>query len=87
MEELERAKDAVKSSLVLGMEDSLHVMRYNLSQELYQHPLTPEELIVRLDNISMEEISRELDMVINPNQMFVSLYGNLKGDALKSFSF
>jgi predicted Zn-dependent peptidase len=86
-EELERTKDSLKASVILGMENSLSRMRFNLGGELYENSYSIDRAVELIDSLRAEEINREIKKTIRPDEVFITLYGDLKKAEFSGYKF
>lgn len=87
-DEMERAKDHLKSSIILGLENNLSKMRFNLNQELYlTHVMTINEILESINKISSRDIMTLLDRYLTLNRSSILLYGNVKPEQCEGIGF
>lgn len=78
--ELTRARDSIKSSIILSLESNTAKMRFNVNNELFQHrELTTNEIIHNIKQVSKEDIHRLLDDHLKLDEMSIFLYGDIPG--------
>jgi predicted Zn-dependent peptidase len=79
-EELARAKDHLKGSLLLGLETSGARMSHLARQELYfKQFFTIEELSAAIDRVTAEEIQQLCRDLFSPERIAVAALGDLDG--------
>ncbi len=75
-EELERAKDHIKSSIILGLENNLSRMRNIVNRELYNKEiLDVNKILYLVNNYTKEEIDRIASTYFDVESMSVFSYG------------
>jgi predicted Zn-dependent peptidase len=76
-EELKRAKDFAKGHLVLELEDSRFVASFYAEQEILEKQLrTPDELIEKIDKITLEEVRNVAKKYFMPQGLNLAIIGN-----------
>ena len=86
--ELGRAKDHLKSSIILGLESNMAKMRFNVMQDLYlKKEYTLNEILELINETTVSDIQKLLDTYINPDQAAILLFGNVPERKLENFSF
>ena len=79
-EELTRAKDQLKGNILMGLESSNSRMANLARQEMYFHQFfTSEEVIVRIDAVTAEEIQAMAQRLFVQDRIAVTLLGRLTG--------
>ncbi len=79
-EELRRAKDNLKGSLVLSLESSGARMSNLARQEMYfGRFFTPDELLDSLERVTREEVQQIAQEFFQPEQIGVTVLGSLDG--------
>ncbi|HUJ95345.1 MAG TPA: pitrilysin family protein [Terriglobales bacterium] len=79
-EELRRAKDQMKGSLMLSLESSTARMSNLARQEMYfDHFYTLDELIERIENVTAAELRQLANEFFRPEAIAVTVLGNLSG--------
>ena len=79
-EELRRAKDQLKGSLMLSLESSTSRMSNLARQQMYfERFFTMDETIEQIEAVSAEEISSMADQLFHPDKIAVTVLGNLDG--------
>lgn len=79
-EELRRAKDHLKGSLLLSLESSSSRMANLARQELYFGDYTPpRETILDIDRVSADEVQALACSVFDTRQVALTVLGNLEG--------
>ena len=75
-EDLQKAKDFLKGSLVLGLESSDAFASFYGGQELLQKEiLTPEEKCFKIDKVSLQEVKEAARGVFKPEKLNLALIG------------
>jgi len=81
---LEKAKEQLKSNYLLSLESSSSRMSsIGRSTLLMNRILSPDELIQRIDAVSLERVYALAGKIFKPEQMSLSVAGNLKGIDVK----
>jgi predicted Zn-dependent peptidase len=76
--ELKRAKDQMKSNIVLGLESSSSRMSNLARQQMYFGRFFPiEEVIAAIDRVTPEDTLRIANQLFNPELLALTLLGNL----------
>jgi predicted Zn-dependent peptidase len=76
--ELKRAKDQMKSNIVLGLESSSSRMSNLARQQLYFGRLFPvDEVVSEIDRVTPADLQRLARTLFDPNQIALTLLGNL----------
>jgi predicted Zn-dependent peptidase len=76
-EELSKAKEFLKGHFVLGLEDSRAVAGFFAQTEILEKKIeTPEELIAKIDKVTMEEIEVAAKKYFKQNQLNLAIIGN-----------
>ena len=79
-EELRRAKDHLKGSLLLSLESSSSRMSNLARQELYFGDYTPpQETILEIDRVTADEVQGLARSVFDTRQVALTVLGNLEG--------
>jgi predicted Zn-dependent peptidase len=79
-EELRRAKDQLKGSLMLSLESSTARMSNLARQEMYfGRFFTMDEIIDRIEGVSDKDMLQFADEHFRPEQIAVTVLGNLAG--------
>ncbi len=79
-EELRRAKDHLKGSLVLSLESTSARMSNLARQEMYfGRFFTPDELLASIERVTHEEAQQVAQASFQPEQIGVTVLGNLDG--------
>jgi predicted Zn-dependent peptidase len=79
-DELRRAKDQLKGSLMLSLESSTARMLNLSRQEMYfDHFFTMDEIIDRVESVTAEDIVGLSQDFFRPDQIAVTVLGNLRG--------
>lgn len=87
-EELERAKDHLKSSIILGLEDNVTKMRFNVNQELYlEHEIKLNEIIESINGVGCDDIKTLLDTFLHIEEAAILMYGNIDEEGFENFRF
>ena len=76
--ELERARDSIKSSIILGLESRVSKMRFNVNNELFQKKdITTQEIIDDIDQASVDSINQLCSDYLDLEKMAAFLYGDV----------
>jgi predicted Zn-dependent peptidase len=79
-EELRRAKDQLKGSLMLSLESSTARMSNLARQEMYfDHFYGLDELIAKIEAVTAEELQELANTFFQPDSVAVTILGNLNG--------
>ena len=79
-EELKRAKDQLKGSLMLSLESSTARMSNLARQEMYyDHFVGMDEIINRIQAVTVEDVMRTSNELFQPGLIAVTVLGNLNG--------
>jgi predicted Zn-dependent peptidase len=79
-EELKRAKDQLKGSLMLSLESSTARMSNLARQEMYyDHFFTMDEIIDRIQAVTVEDLLQTANELFQPQLIAVTVLGNLNG--------
>ena len=79
-EELRRAKDHLKGSLMLSLESTSSRMSNLARQEMYfQRFYTLDELVDRIEAVTIEDVQRLANTFFDPKQIALTVLGNLNG--------
>src|SRR6516164_5912257 len=79
-EELQRAKDQLKGSLMLSLESSSSRMSNLARQEMYfDRFFTMDELIKRIEEVTAEDLQTLANDFFQPESIAVTVLGNLQG--------
>jgi len=79
-EELKRAKDQLKGSLMLSLESSTARMSNLARQEMYHdHFMDMDEIIERIQEVTLEDVIRTANEMFQPEAIAVTVLGNLNG--------
>ncbi len=79
-EELQRAKNQLKGSLMLSMESSTARMSNLARQEMYYNRFFGmSEIIERVEAVSVEDVQKNAIEFFSPEQIAVTVLGNLNG--------
>ena len=83
-EELRRAKDHLKGSIVLGLESTSSRMANLARQETYFHRfMSMDEMLERIENVTAEEVQALAQEFFDPKQTAVAMLGPLGGFRLR----
>jgi predicted Zn-dependent peptidase len=83
-EELRRAKDQFKGSLVLLLESTTSRMNNLARQEIYfGRFFTVDEVLAAIDAVTAEEVQQVAQQLFRPEQIAVTVLGNLNGFELR----
>lgn len=79
-EELRRAKDHIKGSIVLGLESTSSRMANLARQETYfQNFMSLDEMLECVENVTAEEVQTLAQQLFDPRRMAVAMVGPLGG--------
>ncbi len=80
-DELNKSREQMKGNFILGLESTNSRMNSIGKAELMLGRInTPEEVLQKMDNVTMDNIYEVIDMVFNYDNLSISAVGNLKGD-------
>ena len=80
-DELNKSKEQMKGNFILGLESTNSRMNSIGKAELMLGRInTPEEVLQKMDNVTMDNIREVIDMVFKYDKLSMSAVGNLKGD-------
>ena len=78
-EELRRAKDHLKGSLMLGLESTSSRMSNLARQEMYfGRFFTMDELLESIESVTAEDVQRIAQTFFDPKQIALTILGNLE---------
>jgi predicted Zn-dependent peptidase len=79
-DELKRAKDQLKGSLMLSLESSTARMSNLARQEMYyDHFIGMDEIINRIQKVTVADLLRSANELFQPELIAVTVLGNLNG--------
>ena len=79
-EELKRAKDQLKGSLMLSLESSTARMSNLARQEMYyDHFISMDEIIQRIQAVTQDDLLQSANELFRPELIAVTVLGNLNG--------
>jgi len=79
-EEIKRAKDQLKGSLMLSLESSMARMSNLARQEMYHdHFMGMDEIIERVQVVTLEDVIAAANEMFQQDQIAVTVLGNLTG--------
>jgi len=79
-EELRRAKDHLKGSLMLSLESTSSRMSNLARQEMYFHRFfTLDELVESIENVTAEDVQRISQTFFDQKHIALTVLGNLNG--------
>ncbi len=79
-DELKRAKDQLKGSLMLSLESSTARMSNLARQEMYyDHFINMDEIIKRIQAVTVEDLLQSANELFKPELIAVTVLGNLNG--------
>lgn len=82
--ELEKSKDHIKSSVILGLESNTSRMQFIVSQELYnKEVLEIKDIIKEIQSLKVDDINKIFNSVLNFNKNSIFCYGNIKNTDLR----
>ena len=80
-DELDKSKEQMKGNFILGLESTSSRMNSIGKAELMLGKIsTPEEILQKMDQVSMESTREVIDMVFNYDKLSISAVGNLKSE-------
>jgi predicted Zn-dependent peptidase len=75
-DELMRARDSIKSAIILALESRVSKMRFNVNNELFQkREITTQEIVDDINNTTINEINQLFKDYFNLEKMAVFFYG------------
>lgn len=78
-DELNRAKDHIKSSVILGLEGNVSKMRFNVNQEFFlKRELQTKEIIENINKLTAADINRLFKDFLDLQEAAIFFYGNIK---------
>ncbi|MCK4942663.1 MAG: insulinase family protein [Candidatus Aminicenantes bacterium] len=87
-EELSRAKDHLKSSIILALESNAAKMSFNVSQDLFlKRELKINEILENINETTVHDINKLLEIHLNLDQVAMLLYGNVQKERYQNFTF
>jgi predicted Zn-dependent peptidase len=87
-EELTRNKDQLKSSLMLNLESTSSRMSSLAQQEMtFERFTSPDEIIESVEAVTAESVQRMANEIFQPDQLAVTVLGNLKGFKIQREQF
>jgi predicted Zn-dependent peptidase len=79
-DELRRAKDQLKGSLMLSLESSTSRMSNLARQEMYfERFFSLDETIEQIESVSAEEVCEMANKLFSPDKVAITVLGNLDG--------
>lgn len=80
-EELKKAKEYLKGHFVLDLEDSHSVADFYAVQELLEkHIDNPEDVIDKIDRVTLEEVKKVAKKYIKPQRLNLAVIGNFEDE-------
>ena len=80
-EDLEKSKNQLKGSYILGLESTSSRMNSIGKSELLLGRInTPEQILQKIDDINMDKAKDIIERIFDINRVSVSAVGNIKGD-------
>jgi len=80
-DELDKSKEQMKGNFILGLESTNSRMNSIGKAELMLGRInTPEEVLQKMDNVTMDNIREVIDMVFQFDNLSISAVGNIKKD-------
>jgi predicted Zn-dependent peptidase len=77
-QELNRSRDHIKASVILGMESNVSRMRFHVNQEVnLKREVTIEEIVESIDKTTVDDINRLFQEYLNLEKSAVFLYGDV----------
>ncbi len=87
-QELIRAKDHMKSSILLSLESNVPKMRFNVNQEFFlNRELTIEEIAAEIDRVTSADIDRLCRDYLNLAEAAIFVYGDIPEENADRFRF
>jgi len=78
--ELQRAKDNVRGSMILGLESTWHRAAYLARQEIYfDRPLTIEETLAGIEAVTIDDVSRVSRHLLTSSPISLAVLGDVHG--------
>jgi predicted Zn-dependent peptidase len=78
--ELQRAKDNVTGSLILGLESTWHRAAYLARQEIYfDRPFTIEDTLAGINAVTIDDVSRVARELLTPVPLSLAVLGAVNG--------
>ena len=85
-EELDRAKDHIKSSVILSLENNVSKMRFNTNQELYfGRELTLQEILAKINAVTIPDINALLLRLLPIDRSAHFIYGGAAASGVPSW--
>ncbi|HVT02609.1 MAG TPA: pitrilysin family protein [Thermoanaerobaculia bacterium] len=82
-EELSNAKRYLKGSILLSLESTVSRMSGIARQEYYfGRQYSPDEIIAYIDAVSLEDIQRVAQIIVDPDSLSLTLIGNLRNPGI-----
>lgn len=76
--ELQRARESIRASIILGLESRASKMRFNVNNELhYQREVTIEEIVDNVGSATIDDINHLFRKYLDMDKMSVFLYGDV----------
>lgn len=80
-EELSKAKEFLKGHIALNLEDSQDLAEWYGTKELLQGQIeTPKEVFVKIDKVTLDDIKRVANRVLNPQKANLAIIGPFKDE-------
>lgn len=77
-QELVRARDSIKSSVILGLESRVSKMRFNVNNELFfKREISPQQIIDDINQTTTEDIQQLFNQYFDLDEMALFLYGDV----------
>lgn len=87
-EELNRSRDHIKASVIMGLENNVTRMRFHVNQELnLKREVTPEEIIECINKATVDDINRLFQDFLDLDKAAVFLYGDVPVEHANNFKF
>lgn len=78
--ELQRARESIRASIILGLESRASKMRFNVNNELhYQREVTIEEIVDNVSSATIDDMDHLFQKYLDMDNMSVFLYGDIPG--------
>ncbi len=82
-EEISKAKEFIKGTLILHLEDSFNLANFYTSQELILNKIiTPKETIKKIEKITKDDIIKTAREVFNPKKLNLAIIGPFKEEKI-----
>lgn len=83
-EELRKSKEQLKGNFILGMEGTFSRMfEMGKSMSLLNRIETPQETLEKIDSVTMDDIERVINLILNKDKLNIAYVGDLKDSTKK----